>query len=107
MKIDKLTKKQEEEIEKIRNSWNGIGVAPVRTKELEFMIKSIGGNKDPMNIRNFIETLPITDSQAFRNFINTNRPGLDLIQKVKTPSGEEVQLSVGFGVDFFRPFYGV
>lgn len=101
-----MTKKQENEIEEIRKSWNGIGVAPVVTKQLEFMIKSIEGNKDQMNIRNFIETLPIRDSQEFRKYVNDNKPGIDLKKEVKAPSGEIVQVNIGFGAEFFRPFYG-
>jgi hypothetical protein len=102
-----LNPKQEKEIEEIQKSWNGIGVAPVMTKRLEFMIKSVKGNKDPMNIRNFIENLPIKDSQDFRKYVNEKRPGINLLKKVIAPSGEEVQFNIGFGVEFFRPFYGL
>lgn len=102
-----LTKKQENEIEEIKKSWNGIGVAPVVTKQLEFMIKSVEGNRDPMNIRNFIETLPIKDSQEFRKFVLDNKPGIDLTKEIVTPSGEKTKVEVGFGVEFFRPFYGI
>ena len=58
-------------------------------------------------IHSFIEKMPIKDSQDFRKFADDNRPGLDLKQTVITPSGDEIQATVGFGVDFFRPFYGV
>jgi hypothetical protein len=102
-----LTKKQEKEIEEIRKSWNGLGVAPIVTKQLEFMIKSVNGNKDLMLIRNFIETLPIKDSQDFRKYVNENKPGLDLTQEVTTPSGDKTQIDLGFGVEFFRPFFGL
>jgi len=102
-----LTVKQEKEIDEIRKSWNGIGVAPIITKQLEFMIKSVGGNKDLMNIKNFIDRLPIKDSQDFRKFINENKPGLDLVQNINTPSGDTIQIEIGFGVEFFRPFYGI
>ena len=102
-----LTIKQEKEIDEIRKSWNGIGVAPIITKQLEFMIKSVGGNKDLMNIRNFIEKLPIKDSQDFRKFVTENKPGLDLVQNINTPSGDTIQVEIGFGVEFFRPFYGI
>jgi hypothetical protein len=71
------------------------------------MIKSIGGIKDPMQIRNFIEKMPIKDSQDFRRYTNENKPGLDLTQEVTTPSGDTIQVKIGFGVDFFRPFYGL
>ena len=51
--------------------------------------------------------MPITDSQDFRKFVKQNTPGLDLTQEVKTPSGEVIQVEIGFGVEFFRPFYGI
>lgn len=102
-----LTKKQEDEIEKIKESWNGNGVAPIVTKQLEMMIKSVGGERDALKIRGFIETMPIKDSQEFRKFVQDNKPGLDLTQQVTTPSGDMVQVNIGFGVEFFRPFYGI
>jgi len=102
-----LTKKQEDELKKIETSWNGIGVAPIKTKELEFMIRTVQGNKDPLNIKNFVENLPITDSQNFRKYVSDNKPGIDLTANVTTPSGEDIQLVIGFGVEFFRPFYSI
>jgi hypothetical protein len=102
-----LSKKQLKEIEKIEESWNGIGVAPVITKQLEMMIKSLAGNRDPMNIHNFVEKMPIKDSQDFRKFVRENKPNLDLVKSVNAPSGELVNVEIGFGVEFFRPFYGV
>lgn len=102
-----LTQKQENEIKEIQKSWNGLGLPPVRTKELEFMIKSVKGNRDMMNIRNFIETLPIKDSQDFRKYVNKHKPGLDLKQIAIAPSGEKVDFNIGFGVEFFRPFFGI
>ena len=102
-----ISKKQEKELDQIRDSWNGNGVPPIVTKQLEMMIKSVAGNKDLMNIRNFIENMPIKDSQDFRKFINENKPGLDLTQTAITPSGDTIQVEIGFGVEFFRPFYGV
>ena len=71
------------------------------------MIKSVAGNKDQMNIRNFIDKLPIKDSQEFRKFVKENRPSLNLSKEVKTPSGDTIQVQIGFGVEFFRPFYGL
>jgi hypothetical protein len=102
-----LTQKQLKEIDDIEKSWNGNGVAPVVTKRLEMMIKSVAGNREMMNTHNFIQRLPIKDSQDFRKFIKENTPGLDLKKTVKSPSGESIQVEVGFGVEFFRPFYGL
>ena len=103
-----LTKKQEEELESMQKNWNGLGVAPVKTKKLEMLIKSLNGNRNPMEIHSFIENkMQYTDSQDFQDFVDENRPGLDLSTKVTAPSGEEVQVYIGFGAEFFRPFYRI
>jgi hypothetical protein len=102
-----LTKKQQKDLEEIEKSWNGNGVAPIITKELEMMVKSVNGNREMMNIHNFIQNLPIKDSQDFRKYVKEHKPSLDLKKTVKTPSGEEIQVEIGFGVEFFRPFYGL
>ena len=102
-----LTPKDEQEIEDLTKSWNGLGAPPVVTKRLEKLIKSVKGNKDQMNIRNFIETLPILDSQQFRKHINKIKPGVNLVHHADAPSGEKVTFRVDFGVEFFRPFYGL
>jgi hypothetical protein len=102
-----LNQTQFKELDEIEKSWNGEGVPPIATKRLEMMIKSVEGNRDIMNIHNFIQRLPIKDSQDFKKFVRDNTPGLDLKKTVKSPSGESLQVEVGFGVEFFRPFYGL
>jgi len=102
-----LTQKQENEIKDIEKSWGGLGIAPVVTKQLEMMIQSVAGIRDNMSIRDFVENLPIKDSQDFKKYVRENKPGLDLTQTVNTPSGDTIQVEIGFGVEFFRPFYGL
>lgn len=102
-----LTVKQLKELDELEKNWNGVSAAPIITKQLEFMIKSVAGNRDIMNIHNFVENLPIKDSQDFRKFVMLNKPGLDLTQAITTPSGDTIQVEIGFGVEFFRPFYGI
>jgi hypothetical protein len=102
-----LNPTQEKELDKIKNSVTGNQVGTHSTKRLEMMIKSIDGNTDQMFIYQFIQKLPIKDSQDFKNFVNKNKPGLDLIQEVMTPSGEKVFARIDFGVEFFRPFFGL
>lgn len=102
-----LTRKEENQLKELEKSWEGRGIAPKVTKRLEMMIKSVQGNRDMMNIHNFVERLPIKDSQEFKKYVQENKPSLDLTQTVKTPSGEEIQVEIGFGVEFFRPFYGL
>ena len=102
-----LTQKQETELEKIRTSGTGNQVVPINTKRLEMMIKSIDGNSDQMYIYQFIQNLPIKDSQDFRKFVAENKPGLNLLFIINAPSGEKVPVLVDFGVEFFRPFFGL
>lgn len=102
-----LTQKQEDELDQIEKTWKE-GVPPVKTKQLEMMIKSVEGNRDPMQVRSFIvDKMPIKDSQDFRRYVAENKPGLDLSQTIIAPSGEKITVAVGFGVEFFRPFYGL
>ena len=86
---------------------NIIFISKISLNKLEMMIKSVAGNREMMNIYNFITNLPIKDSQDFKKFVKNNTPGLDLQKSVKSPSGESIQIEMGFGVEFFRPFYGL
>jgi hypothetical protein len=102
-----LTNQQEKDLELIKNSKSDNLVVPTNTKRLEMMIKSIDGQRDQMMIYQFIQQLPIKDSQDFKKYVNENKPGIDLTIEVKTPSGEIVKSYIDFGVEFFRPFYGI
>lgn len=102
-----LTRKQQLEIEKLSENWTIDSTPPVITKQLEFMIKSVDGNRDLLTISNFIKNLPIKDSKDFRKYVLDNKPGIKLEQETTTPSGEKIQFLIGFGVEFFRPFFGL
>ena len=80
---------------------------PYMTKQLEMLIKEIDGNRDAMTIAQFIQTMPIIDSQSVRKVIRENTPEIDLTIPVNTPSGTEMNVRIVFGVEFFRPFYGL
>jgi hypothetical protein len=80
-------------------------VAPKVTMRLQKEIVELDGSTDLGEISRFVEQLPIADSKFIRKFMNENEPRLDLTKKVTTPSGEILTVNVGFGVDFFRPFF--
>ena len=82
-------------------------IAPKITRKLESYIVSINGNTDREQIVKYIQMMPIRDSQFIRRFVNDSEPRLDLKKQVIAPSGERVDTSVSFGVEFFRPFFGV
>ena len=82
-------------------------IAPKVTRKLESYIVSINGSSDREQIVKYIQMMPIKDSQFIRRFVNDSEPRLDLKKQVIAPSGERVDTSVSFGVEFFRPFFGV
>ena len=103
-----LDQKQEVELKKLSAEWDQSAVAPVKTKKLEMMIKSLDGRRDQMEIYSFINNkMPLKESQDFQKYVNDKKPGLNLIFPIETPSKETINARVGFGVEFFRPFYGI
>ena len=102
-----LTNRQETELTKLKNTTQNGAIPPIATKRLEMMIQSVGGVRDKLQIYEFIQKMPLKDSHEFKKFVSDNKPGLDLYLKVTAPSGEIVPFLVDFGVEFFRPFYGL
>jgi hypothetical protein len=80
-------------------------VAPVITMKLQRQIVEANGTTDKGEIAKLIEQLPILDSKYIKKFLDENEPRLDMSRIVNTPSGERLTVNVGFGVDFFRPFF--
>jgi hypothetical protein len=78
---------------------------PRVTTRLQKEIVEVNGERGMAEISKFVEQLPIMDSKFIRKFISENEPRLDLRKTVTTPSGELLTVNVGFGVDFFRPFF--
>jgi len=97
----------EREIDKMRDSYPDKMVAPIITKRLEKSIVSVDGDTNRENIVKFISQLPIIDSKELRKFLKRCEPQLDLQKTVIAPSGEKVTIDVTFGVEFFRPFFGI
>jgi hypothetical protein len=106
-RITLLSPTHEKELKKIEETYKDQKISPYMTKQLEMVVKEIDGNRDPMTIANFIQTMPIKDSQGIRKTVRKNAPELDLNIKVMTPSNEEIGVRINFGVEFFRPFYGI
>lgn len=105
IKLKPLTYGQIAEIGSMADSYPQGRVVPRRTWRLQKEIVSLNGNDDKGEIAKFIETMPIADSKFIKKFMNENEPRLDLRKSVTAPSGEKLTVNVGFGVDFFRPFF--
>ena len=93
------------EINKLSETYPQGRVVPKITWRLEKEIVEIEGSNDKSTISKFIETMPISDSKFIRKFMNENEPRLDMNKLIMAPSGEKLTVNVGFGVEFFRPFF--
>ena len=93
------------EISKLADSYPQGRVVPKITWRLQKEIIEIDGSTDKAVIAKFVESMPISDSKFIRKFMNENEPRLDMTKTLLAPSGESLTVNVGFGVDFFRPFF--
>jgi hypothetical protein len=68
---------------------------------LKYMITSINGNKDPKDIRDFVEQQFLArDSRALREYVKEVQPDVDL---TFFPDGSNEKVSVPVGLSFFWP----
>ena len=93
------------EINRLSDTYPQGRVVPKITWRLQKEIIEVNGSTDKSEISKFVEQMPIMDSKFIRKFMNDNEPRLDLSRVVITPSGEKMTVNVGFGVEFFRPFF--
>jgi len=107
VKLKLLTYGDVVEINKLSQSYPQGRVFPKVTLRLQKQIVELDGNSDKAEIAKFVEQMPIMDSKYIQKFLAENEPKLDMTKYVITPSGEKLQVNVGFGVDFFRPFFWV
>jgi len=105
VKLKPMTYGEILENQRIVDSYPVGRVAPKITLRLQKEIVEANGSTDKGEIAKFIEQMPIADSKFIRNFMNENEPRLDMTRVVITPSGDRLTVNVGFGVDFFRPFF--
>jgi hypothetical protein len=107
IKFKLLTYGEKITLEKELDTYPSGIVPPTITRKLEASVISINGNDSRENIVKYIQQMPIMDSQVLRNTIRDCEPRFDLSKTVKAPSGEMVNVSINFGLEFFRPFFGV
>jgi hypothetical protein len=105
IKVKPLTYGEIQDINRLASTYPQGRVVPRVTWRMEREILEIDGSRDKSQIAKFIESMPIADSKFLRNFMNENEPRLDMNKTIMTPSGERLTVNVGFGVDFFRPFF--
>ena len=105
VKLKPMTYGEIIENQRIVDSYPSGRIAPKVTLRLQKEIIEVNGITDKGEIAKFIEQMPILDSKYIRNFMDENEPKLDMKRVIIAPSGEKLTVNVGFGVDFFRPFF--
>lgn len=74
------------------------------TTRLTNILKSVDGIRDRNKLKKFIESMPLRDSRAIRNFIKDNEPGIDM--KTSYNCGycnQEAQVTLSLGLNFLWP----
>lgn len=104
-KVKHLTYGETNEIESMADTYPQGRIAPRVTWRLQKQIVEIDGITDKGEIAKIIDRMLIADSKYIKNFLFENEPRLDLSKTVTAPSGEKLTVNVGFGVEFFRPFF--
>ena len=107
VKLSFITPSDEKELKEIDKLNKNNIINPYMTKQLEKIVKEVDGVRDTMTLSQFIQTMPIKDSQSIRKVIRENTPAIDLNITVMSPSNQEIGARIAFGVEFFRPFYGI
>jgi hypothetical protein len=105
VKLKPMTYGEILEIQRMTETYPEGRTAPKVTWRLNKQIVEVNGVTDRGEIVKFIDQMPIADSKYIRKFLDDNEPKLDLKKTVVAPSGEKLTVNVGFGVDFFRPFF--
>jgi hypothetical protein len=105
VKLKPLSYGEITEISKMAETYPQGRVVPRVTWRLQKEIIEVNGSTDKSEIAKFIEQMPIADSKHIRKFMDENEPRLDMSRVIITPSGEKMTVNVGFGVEFFRPFF--
>jgi len=102
-----LTVGKYNKLEKALKSYKKIGTK-VRDKQmttrLRYMITSVNGDASDKTIATFVDTMLALDARAFRDYIASVQPDLDLNLETEDPaSGDTFRGKVAVGVDLFYP----
>ena len=105
VKLRPLSYGETMELNKLSDLYPQNMVAPKVTERLSRYIVELNGDTNREVINKFVNQMPVADSKEIKRFMDENVPRLDMRQTVITPSGEKLTVNVGFGVEFFRPFF--
>jgi hypothetical protein len=73
------------------------------TTRLRYMIKSVDGNNDISAISKFVNGMLAKDSKAFRNYVKSISPDIDMVFTHIYEDGQTEVVPITMGVGFFWP----
>jgi len=98
-----LTSGDEDKIEEeLKNLKQKLGTSPNVTTRLKHILLSVGGERDPKKIREFVDTLVAIDAKALRSYVNKITPNVELKYEYDFGQGLE-EGSVPITGEFFWP----
>jgi hypothetical protein len=99
--IDDLEKTILDEKEK------GVPVNNLTTYKFERMIVEVNGSRDRYMIKDFANSMRISDAKSFDNYIEELESGIDLNIEVATPGGGSIATFLPLNLNFFWPNFRV
>ena len=99
--IDELEKTILDEKEK------GVPVNNLTTYKFERMIVDVNGSRDRYMIKDFANSMRISDAKLFDNYIEELESGIDLNIEVTTPGGGSIATFLPLNLNFFWPNFRV
>jgi hypothetical protein len=98
-----------DEIEEIleKEKEDGIPVNNSSTYTMEKMIVEVNGNRDRNVIRDFVNTIRISDSKSFNDYVASIDCGVDMNIEVGTPGGGSIKTFLPLNLNFFWPDFKV
>tara|TARA_Y100000310_G_scaffold341822_1_gene442299 strand:+ start:867 stop:1733 length:867 start_codon:yes stop_codon:yes gene_type:complete len=99
-----LTGKDETHLSDTTKKRKAQGQETVVTDQLSTIIVSLNGERDSINIRRFVDSMPISDSKYLRKLYKKLTPNIDLAQSYGCINcGYLGEMEVPFNTDFFWP----
>ncbi len=105
IKFRMMTCGMSDEIDEIieREKEEGIPVNNSSTYTMEKMIVEVNGNRDRNVIRDFVNSIRISDSKSFNEYISSIECGVDMNIEVRTPGGGSIKTFLPLNLNFFWP----
>ena len=86
-----------------RDKENNALVNNSATYRLERMVVEVNGSRDRGIIRDFVNSMRISDAKKFNEFVDSLESGIDLNIDVQTPGGGSIATFLPLNINFFWP----